>query len=213
MCKKNSLHKIEASVGCVREIPQIKMKPCVSSGSVSLFLSLCLAICLFLFCKAFFFKAVFDANFGFSCFVFLSLWGFLSLLSAFLHLLLFNVVLLFFMFLVASFSSGCFFFLFSVGRHRAPFSLLCATFSSFVCFVFAGPCSTQLFPYWFCSHQFAELGSIQCLAFSPRACSLAFLSFAILFLAICRAFFILFIFYYCLCWFVFLWLVLSPFSL
>ena len=89
------------------------------------------------------------------------------------------------------------FFLFSVGRHRAPFSLLCATFSSFVCFVFAGLCSTQLFPYWFCSHQFAELGSIQCLAFSPRACSLAFLSFAILFLAICRAFlFYLFLFYY-----------------
>ena len=72
------------------------------------------------------------------------------------------------------------FFLFSLGRHRAPFSLVCATFTYFgfcFSFFFCGPSSTQLFPYWFCSHQFAELGSIQCLAFSHRAYSLAFLSF------------------------------------
>ena len=54
-------------------------------------------------------------------------------------------------------------------------------------FVFVGPSSTQLFPYWFCSHQFAELGSIYCLAFTARACYLAFPCLAILFLAICRA--------------------------
>ena len=37
------------------------------SSSVSLFPSLCLAICLFLFCfTRLFSKAVFDANFGFS---------------------------------------------------------------------------------------------------------------------------------------------------
>ena len=75
-------------------------------------------------------------------------------------------------------------FLFSLECHRAPFSL------------FAGLSSTQLFPYWFCSHQFAELGAIHCLAFSPRACSFAFLSFVILFLAICRAFFFFNIFLY-----------------
>ena len=99
--------------------------------------------------------------------------------------------LLIFTFLVASFSSGCFIVLFSVGRHRAPFSLLCATFSFFVCFCWV--CSTQLFPYWFCSHQFAELGSIHCLAFSARACSLA-LCLAILFLAIRRAVFVFVLF-------------------
>ena len=96
------------------------------------------------------------------------------------------------MLLVASFSSGYFCFLFSLGLHRAPFSLLCATFLCvffFFFFFFAGPSSTQLFLYWFCSHQFAELGSIHCLAFTARACSLAFLCLAILFLAICRAVF------------------------
>ena len=80
--------------------------------------------------------------------------------------------------------------LFCLGRLRAPF--FCWDFFVWVflfCFfVFlARSSSTQLFPYWFCSHQFAELGSIHCWAFSPRDCSLAFLSFAILFLAICRA--------------------------
>ena len=102
----------------------------------------CNSFVFVLFCRAFS-KAVFHSNFGFSGFVFLSLWGFLSLLSAFLgactkaflHLLLFNVILPFFMFLVASFSSGCFFYLFSLGHHMAPFCLLCATYS-FVCFCF-----------------------------------------------------------------------------
>ena len=68
---------------------------------------------------------------------------------------------------------------------KAPFSLLCVTF--FFIFFFAGPSSIQLFPYWFYSHQFAELGSIHRLAFSARACSLAFLCWAVLFLAISRA--------------------------
>ena len=57
----------------------------------------------------------------------------------------------------------------------------------FFFFFFAGPSSTQLFNYWFCCHQFAELGSIHCLAFSARACYLAFPCLAILFLEICRA--------------------------
>jgi len=38
---------------------------------------------------------------------------------------------------------------------KAPFSLLCVTFCLFL--FFAGPSSIQLFPYWFYSHQFAEL--------------------------------------------------------
>ena len=37
------------------------------------------------------------------------------------------------------------------------------------------------------SEQFAELESVHLLAFSARACSLAFLSLAVPFLAICRA--------------------------
>ena len=69
---------------------------------------------------------------------------------------------------------------------------MCDFFVLFFCFL----SSTQLFAYWFCSHQFAELGSIHCLAFSPRACSLAFLCLAILFLAICRTVFFLFLFLY-----------------
>ena len=56
-------------------------KRCVGSGSLSLFLSLCLAIWLFCF-VGLFSKAVFDANFGFSRFVFLSLWGILSFVGA-----------------------------------------------------------------------------------------------------------------------------------
>ena len=56
------------------------------------------------------------------------LWG--LVLRPFSTCSFFNVVLPFFMFPVAFFSSGCFFFsvLFSQGRHRAPRSLLCATF-------------------------------------------------------------------------------------
>ena len=97
----------------------------------------------------------------------------------------------FFTFLMASFSSGCYFFsffspsvLFSLGQ-GSFLSSVCDFFVLFFCFL----SSTQLFAYWFCSHQFAEHGSIHCLAFSARACSLAFLSSAILFLAICRAVF------------------------
>ena len=37
------------------------------------------------------------------------------------------------------------------------------------------------------SEQFAELGSVHLLAFTARACSLAFLSLGVFFLAICRA--------------------------
>ena len=68
------------------------------------------------------------------------LWG--LVLRPFSTCSFFNVVLPFFMFPVAFFSSGCFFFsvLFSQGRHRAPRSLLCATFVLFLflfcCFCF-----------------------------------------------------------------------------
>ena len=65
---------------------------------------------------------------------------------------------------------------------KAPFSLVCVTF-----FLFLFLLGRQLFPYWFYSHQFAELRSIHRLAFLARACSLAFLCLAILFLAISRA--------------------------
>ena len=40
---------------------------------------------------------------------------------------------------------------------------------------------------WLSSEQFAELGSDELLAFSARACSLAFLFLGVPFLAICRA--------------------------
>ena len=148
-------------------------------------LSPCCYLCVsrfvcFCFVRLFFSKAVFDANVGFSCFVFLSLREFLSLLSAFvgafLHLLvlhLFTFFSGFFLFWLLLFSV-----LFSLGRRWAPFSLLCATgflllllslslslFVFFFCFFFAGLfcwSSTQLFPYWFCSHLFSELGSIHC---------------------------------------------------
>ena len=156
-----------------------------------------------LFCRAFLFfsflKGVLNASCGFSCFVLLLLWGFLSLLntffgSSFLGLsplaplscrsLLFHVSCGFFLFWLLLFSV-----IFSLWRRRAPFSLLWATLSVvvFVCIFFVGPSSTQLFPYWFCSHQFAELGSIHCLAFSARACYLAFPCLAIPFLEFCRA--------------------------
>ena len=116
---------------------------------------------------------------------------------AFLHLHFYNVVLSLFMFLVASFSSGCFFYSFCSPLSRASWGsvLLLATFSCF-CFV--------LFVFCFCfswavfhparSQQFAELGSIDFLAFSARACSLAFLCLAVLCLGTCMTFY--FIFYF-----------------
>ena len=103
--------------------------------------------------------------------------------EAFLHLLLFTVVLPLFTFLVASLFR---LLLFSVLTRASQglFTLFCERFLKkiLVSFsFFAGLSSTQLLPYWFCSHQFAELGSIHCLAFSARACSLAFVSIAGLF--------------------------------
>ena len=78
MCKRNYPYKKEAIMGCVRNSRyramsnELFLKRCVSSGSLSLFISLCLAICLFLFCfVGLFSTAVFDANFRISCFVFL----------------------------------------------------------------------------------------------------------------------------------------------
>ena len=135
------------------------------------------------------------------------------------------------MFLVASFSSGGFFYsvLFFLGRLTVPFSLFSERRFRLLFFFdvvfFAGPSSTQLFPYWFCSHQFAEIGSIHCLAFSAWACSLASLCLAILFLTICSAVFCCCFFCFCFwggggrgsCWYtdLFFWylcLGLSHFS-
>ena len=117
-------HRKQSKHGCVRETPHIKrsqrgmcketpdielfLKRCVSSGFLSLFLSLCLAICF----VGLFSKAVFGANFGFSCFVFYHFEGSFSLLSAFVGTCsyAFLHLLLIFAFLVASFCSGCFFF-------------------------------------------------------------------------------------------------------
>ena len=100
--------------------------------------------------------------------------------------------------------------LFSLGRHRAPFFCvrLFGVFFIFIFFIFFiitffhGLYSTQLFLYWFCSQQFAELGSIHLLAFSARACSLAFLCLAILFLGIFKAFVFCFLFWF-VCFFIY----------
>ena len=109
------------------------------------------------------------------------------------------------MFLVASFSSGCFKKkkIFSLGGAVGilfcvcvrPFRFFFAFFVLFVCCCFfgffvvvflvffglvkkkkkiLGRIQSISFLYWFCSQQFAELGSILFLAFSARACSLAF---------------------------------------
>ena len=105
------------------------------------------------------------------------------------------------MFLVASFSSGCFKKKkISLGGAVGILFCVCATFlfcfvlfvccGVFFCFVFfwfffflvwlkkitiiLGRIQPISFLYWFCSQQFAELGSILFLAFSARACSLAF---------------------------------------
>ena len=90
-------------------------------------------------------KVVFHLNFGFSGFVFSSLWAFLSLLSAFvgacseafLHLLLFTVVLPLFTFLVASLFR---LLLFSVLTRASQglFTLFCERFfkNFFSCFFF-----------------------------------------------------------------------------
>ena len=105
---------------------------------------------------------------------------------------------LFFTFLVASFSSGCFFFFFfsffsfsffcsllSRASYGSFLSSVCEFFVVFCCWAVFHPALSLLV----CSHQFAELGSSHCLAFSARACSLAFLFLAILSLAICWAVF------------------------
>ena len=85
------------------------------------------------------------------------------------------------------------------------------------CCVFLGRIPPSPFLYWFCSQQFAELGSIDFFAFSARACSLAFMCLAILFLGTCRAvFFYILISFPNACFliylFLFLTLVLRPFS-
>ena len=134
------------------------------------------------------------------------LWGFvLKPFSTCASLMSFSP---FCMFLVASFSSGCFKKkkkkknLLSRGRRRDPFLCVCDLFvfllflfCLFVVFLFLllffgvfffflvwlkkitiilGRIQSISFLYWFCSQQFAELGSILFLAFSARACSLAF---------------------------------------
>ena len=93
----------------------------------------------------------FDGSFHFWA----HLWGlFLGLYPLAIHLLSTGFSLMLFS---PFFYLACGFFLFwlllfsvlfTLGRHRAPFSLLlCATFSSFSPhFLFAGPFSTQLFP-------------------------------------------------------------------
>ncbi len=122
---------------------ELFLNSCVSSGSLSLFLCLCLAICLFLFYfVGLFSKAAFDGNVGFCCFVFLSLWGFLSLWVILWGLVLRSCLMSFspfslFLWLLSLLVAFYFYFsvLFSLGRPRVPFSLLCATFS-FCFFVF-----------------------------------------------------------------------------
>ena len=69
--------------------------------------------------------------------------------------------------------------------------------------LFLGQLSPSSFLEGLSSEQFADLGSIHFLGFWARACSLALLYLAVLFLAICRAVFIYFFF----------GLVLIPFSL
>jgi len=104
---------------------------------------------------------------------------------------------LFFTFVMATFSSGCFFFsvLFCLGRRRAPSSLLCAPFSGF----FLGCLPLSSFLYWFCCQQFAGLGSIHFSAFFSQDLFFAFLFLAVLFLAIYRAVFIYLVHFFKAC--------------
>ena len=78
MCKRNFPHKKEASMGCVKTLPRniervIFEQMCQFRYSLHFYV--CVSRFVFvLFCfVGLFSKAVFDANFGFSCFVFLSL--------------------------------------------------------------------------------------------------------------------------------------------
>ena len=153
MCKRNSLHKNEGSMGCVRETPHRAL--------------VVLSFQLWGFMKegSFQFWGLVLRPFS-TC---SSLMSFGSPFSRFLWLL---------SLLVASF--------------------FCSLLSPFFCVLlfrvlFLGRIPPSSFHHWFCSQQSAELGSIHFLAFSARACSLAFLCLAILFLAICRAVFYIFI--------------------
>ena len=175
---------------------------CVSSGSLSL--SMSLVICLFLFCfvRLFLrlsFIQILDLvvlSYGITLrvpFTFERFCGSLFLgLSPLgpLYCRSFTPFLCFLWLLsllVASFFCSL---LCHVRRRRAPFfSVRLFRGFLFLFLFFLGRIPRSSFLYWFSSQQFAALGSIHFLAFSARACSLAFLCLAILFLGICRAVF------------------------
>ena len=174
---------------------ELFLKRCVSSGSLSLFLSLCLAICLFLFCFVglFFLRLSlmqilvlvlfsfyhFEGSFHFWAL----LWGLVlrpfSTCSSLMSFSPFSRFLWLLSLLVASFFFLSFFlfYLLSRGRRRDPFLCVCELFGFFLVWFLKkilGRIQPISFLYWFCSQQFAELGSIHFFAFSARACSLAF---------------------------------------
>ena len=118
----------------------------------------------------------------------------------------FLVVLFFLAFYAAPFSSKHFFlglFVRSLSTQLFFLVVLLLLLLSMTAFAFVGLLSlfwVRLFHALYLSHlppssfleglsseQFAELGSVRLLAFSARACSLAFLSSVFPFLAICRA--------------------------
>ena len=72
MSKINSPHKKETSMGCVKELPMEKNVKRLIFEEMCQFWFSCDLFVFVLFCGAFC-KAVFDSNFGFSGFAFLSL--------------------------------------------------------------------------------------------------------------------------------------------
>ena len=112
-----------------------------------------------------FFRAFYTAPFSSKhfCFVFvLFVFCFVRSLSTQLFFLVVFLLLLLRKTAFSFFSSTCDFFTLFFLSHLPPSSFL----------------------EWLSSEQFAELGSVQLLAFSARACSLAFLSLGVPFLAI-----------------------------
>ena len=128
---------------------------CQFRFSLSVSMSVSRDLFLFYF-VGLFSKAVFDGNVGFCCFVFWSLWGFLSLWVILWGLVLRSCLMSFspfslFLWLLSLLVAFYFYFsiLFSLGRRRVPFSLLCATFSFFFFVFHPALCLLVLFsPYW-----------------------------------------------------------------
>ena len=198
MLKRNTSDKKEANIGCVKKLPMERNVKRLTFEQMCQFrFSLCLCLLRFVcFCsvlQGFFLRLSFIQIL---VFVVLSFYHFEG--SFHFWALLWGLVLRPFSTCSSVFNGvlplSCGFFIFwlllffcsLLSRTSWGSVLLCATFSVFF---FLGRIPPSSFLYWFCSQQFAELGSIHFLAFSARACSLACLCLAILFLGICRSLF------------------------